>query len=452
MTRPVLLPPPPEDPPSDGSDPAIRVEHLSKCYRRYRTPLARLLEMFAPRRRHRYTETWALRDINFTVDPGTTLGLLGSNGSGKTTLLRTLAGTTHPSKGRVEVRGRTSAILELSAGFRRDLSGGENLEFGAALMGLHRDALARLYPSILRFSGLGNTIDEPLWTYSMGQVMRLAFSLAMHLDFDVLLVDEVILVGDLLFQRQCLRKIREFQEQGRTIVLASHSLSDLATVATRMMVIDSGRVVEDGGTEDVLRRYVERVEYQANCIEGGPELFGPRLISNENEGHIRIKSVRFLDGAGNEAPTFAAGEPLTIEIHYEALRPVRGPLFRVQMYRNDGLWIMGSNTYRWGLSDLDLRGEGVARLQYGTLNLNAGQYYVSVGIWPDEYRSLKSKLPYDLHEMAYILTVRSSREHGGGFVHSPHSWSIEDERGLTRGCPEDSTPAPAPLKRLSIQR
>ncbi|MBI3893597.1 MAG: ABC transporter ATP-binding protein [Candidatus Wallbacteria bacterium] len=412
-------------PTSSESAPLVRAQDLRKVYRFYPSPLARVRELLAGPGARFHREHTALDGIGFELGRGEALGLLGLNGSGKSTLLRILCGVTRPTSGSCEVNGRVSTLLDLGAGFNADLSGNQNLDHASMLLGLRGETLEQLRPRIVEFSGLGDAMDDPVRTYSSGMVMRLGFSLAVHVPFDLLLIDEVLLVGDEIFQRQSLRRIRELLSQGKSIVLASHSLGDLTAVCDKLLLLERGRQALVGPTGEVIRRYLESSERSARRISEGDRLLQGTAVPQETLGKIRIAGVQVLDGSGAAVPELASGEPVRIRIRYRAEEPVEDPIFRVQIFRNDGLWLSGTNTARGELALGKVEGEGTVTLVYESINLLDGDYFLSVGVWPDEYPSYLSRRPFDLHDRAYVMRIRSGRPEGGGIVFSRHRWERE---------------------------
>lgn len=239
-------------------EPAIILEHVSKTYRLSHQPYSSLkgilLSMFRYRRRVELHP--ALRDVTLTISRGETVGLIGVNGSGKSTLLAIIARVIRPSAGRVEVNGRVAPLLQLGVGFHPDLTGLENVYFNAIILGLTRQQVAERLPSIVRFAELEEFIDTPIRAYSSGMVLRLGFAVAVHTDPEIILMDEVLAVGDEAFQHKCLRKIQEFQREGRTILLVSHDMNQVRQVASRVVWLHQGRVVADGETEEVVSQYL----------------------------------------------------------------------------------------------------------------------------------------------------------------------------------------------------
>jgi lipopolysaccharide transport system ATP-binding protein len=239
------------------SDILLSVRGISKRYEMYSQPRDRLLQFLARGRRQYFRELWALRDISFEVARGESLGLIGQNGSGKSTLLQIVTGTLSPSQGEVRTQGRIAALLELGAGFNTEFTGRENVYMNAAIMGVSREQMAARIDEVLEFSELGDFIDRPVKTYSSGMYARLAFSAAIHVDPDLLIVDETLAVGDARFVAKCMRRIRELQAGGTSIVFVSHDVNAVRTLCDRAVWLHQGRLVEDGEVFPVTGRYME---------------------------------------------------------------------------------------------------------------------------------------------------------------------------------------------------
>lgn len=403
---------------------AISVSNLSKGYmllkkRRY------LFRAFSGcSREGSMDERWALRDVHFDVPKGQTCGLIGRNGSGKSTLLGVVSGIISPSSGSATTTGRIASILELGAGFQAEMTGRQNIVLSAAILGLSKgDALAKM-ESIIGFSELAGHVDKPLKTFSSGMLLRLGFAVAIHAEFDILIIDELLSVGDLLFKRKCFAKMRQFKDEGKTILLASHNLPDVAAFCDRILLMDEGRIVMDGTVETVLRQYWENCEREQNRIVDRLLFKGNSEIYGKNTRDIELTHVTFLDGQRRETRLFHTEEAMIIRMGYFAHKGVKDPLFRVQFFRNDGLWVHGANTGRQNFRLGIVEGSGEIELVYERLNLLEGDYYVTAGIWPDEYASMISKLSYDLHEMAYVIHIKSNRGDGGGLVYNPFRWRV----------------------------
>jgi len=240
-----------------SNDIAISVTHLSKCYQIYDAPRDRLIQMFMFGRKHLFREFWALRDASFSISRGETVGIIGRNGSGKSTLLQMICGTVSPTSGTVSTNGRVAALLELGAGFNTEFTGRENVLLNASILGFPQDAMEERMADVLAFSELGDFLDQPVKTYSSGMYARLAFSIAIHVDPEILVVDEALAVGDARFVAKCMRRIKSIQDMGATILFVSHDVGSVRTLCQRAIWLDKGRIVEDGDVFPVTGKYME---------------------------------------------------------------------------------------------------------------------------------------------------------------------------------------------------
>jgi ABC-type polysaccharide/polyol phosphate transport system ATPase subunit len=254
---------------------AISVNTLGKKFKLYNSPMGRFLEYLSLGKMTRHTDFWALQDLSFEIPTGTTLGILGQNGSGKSTLLSILAGVLEPSAGSFTINGKVSAILELGSGFHPEFSGRDNVYMYGSIMGLSKEEIDKRFDEIVLFSELGDFIDQPLRTYSSGMIVRLAFSVAVNVDADILIVDEALAVGDAIFQHRCFRKIREMQAAGKTILYVGHDTEAVRNLCTQALLLDGGRVIERGDPNYVVNKYFaliaerERAYAEGNLIEHG---------------------------------------------------------------------------------------------------------------------------------------------------------------------------------------
>lgn len=243
---------------SERSAPAaIRVENLSKCYRVFERPRDRLLQMFYGKHKQLYREFWALHDVSFEVERGTTVGILGRNGAGKSTLLQLICQTLAPTSGIVQVHGRVSALLELGTGFNPEFTGKENIFLNASILGLSQGEIEDRYDEIVSFADIGDFIEQPVKTYSSGMFVRLAFGVAVHVDPEVLIVDEALSVGDVKFQAKCFRKFEEFRAEGKTIILVSHAPEEIVRHCSKALLIDGGRLLAEGLPREVTNEYLD---------------------------------------------------------------------------------------------------------------------------------------------------------------------------------------------------
>lgn len=240
-----------------SSEISIKVENLSKCYQIYDKPRDRLMQMLARGHKQFYREFWALRDTSFSITRGETVGIIGRNGSGKSTLLQMISGTVSPTSGTVLTRGRVAALLELGAGFNTEFTGRENIFLNAAILGVPAEEMEERIGDVITFSELGDFLDQPVKTYSSGMYSRLAFSIAIHVDPEILIVDEALAVGDARFVAKCMRRIKDIQEQGATILFVSHDVGAVRTLCERAIWLDKGRLVQDGNVFPVTGGFME---------------------------------------------------------------------------------------------------------------------------------------------------------------------------------------------------
>lgn len=367
---------------------------------------------------------WALKDVDFTVPPGGALGIVGANGSGKSTLLQLVAGVLEPTVGTVDATGRIVAILNPTAGFHPDLSGRANVRMLGALFGLDKATIEQRMDAIVAFSGLEAYIDQALRTYSAGMMIRLGFSTASHLSPDVLVVDEVLSAGDLAFQRRSVGMARTLRQQGCTVLASTHALGDLATLCDRLMLLEGGRITAEGSADEVVATYMQRIDAAGGAIQPGAPLVGGARPTSPTKD---VELTRIVVN-GQENPDHVplqCGESLRVELHYLARQPVDDAIFRVQLFRNDGLFVHGQNTVRGGLELGVLDGEGVVRLEYDSFGLLGGDYYLSVGVWPDEYRSYTTGEAYDHRPSVGIVHITDTRSDGAGVAGYPARWSHE---------------------------
>jgi ABC-type polysaccharide/polyol phosphate transport system ATPase subunit len=317
------------------TEPAIVVEDIWKRFRVYQERPNSLKERITKLSRDRYEEFWAVKGVSVTVPHGTVYGLVGHNGSGKSSLLRIMAGIHRPTKGTVTTHGRISALLELGAGFHPDLSGRENIYLNAAILGLSKKETDNLYGRIVEFSGLDDFIDTPVKHYSSGMYVRLGFSVAVHVDPQILIVDEVIAVGDEEFQRRCLEHLNKLRARGVTIVLVTHSMDLVQTLCDEATWLDHGEALAQGPANEVTRTYVSQVnEHEVERIEREAAAGNEDVVPHGTA--MSIERVEFLDAAGASSPVGTTLEPLTIRLHWRANQPVESPLFSFVVWTESG--------------------------------------------------------------------------------------------------------------------
>lgn len=389
---------------------AVTVAGVGKRYRRDPSGRPRTLRSM-PEWRAR-TDSWALRDVSFDVGRGETVGLIGGNGSGKSTMLRLLAGLTRPTEGRVEVHGRVSGLLSLGDGVHPLLSGEENALTLALLGGLTaRQARARL-PDIATFAELEAEMDQPLRTYSSGMRLRLAFATAVAIEPEILLVDEILSVGDLRFQEKCLVRLEEMQSVGVTIVVTSHYMAQVRRLCSRVVWLSGGQRRAVGPVDEVVDRY-ERA-----MTDGVPSVAGSDGSVRMGSGEVEIVGVRLLDAAGRRGERVVAGQGMTVEIEYLAHEPVPGAIFGVSAHtEGSGERCFDLSTAADGQTVGPLSGSGRVCLHLDRLDLVGGDYRLDVGVYEAGWDR-----PYDYRWHAYPFEVVGAPVPGP--LGPPHRWSV----------------------------
>jgi len=420
----------------------IALQHVAKSFSlhpdRARSFQELALNVFRRRQGKQTVEPfWALRDVTFAVEQGEAVGIVGANGSGKSTCLKLLTRIIEPTSGIVSVQGRVSALLELGTGFHPDLSGRENIYLYGSLLGLRRREMAERYEHIVSFAQLERFIDVPVKFYSSGMYVRLAFATAINVDADILLVDEVLSVGDQAFQSRCLDRIQELKRRGVTIIFVSHSLDAVRSLCDRAIWLDNGVLRADGDTEEVIGRYLGQVYAEREALdlrEGETQAAGDGHSLERNDlgevgaldtnprrwgsGEAEITSVRFLDAAGQERLLLTTGEPATIVIRYRARERITQPMFGLAIHKNDGTHITGPNSVFSGYDLAAIEGEGEMRYRMECLPLLEGTYYLSVSLC--DHTGMHS---YDFHSQEYRFRVQpGSNLERYGLVYIPAHW------------------------------
>jgi lipopolysaccharide transport system ATP-binding protein len=327
----------------------LRAEHLRKRYRiGEREPYKALRDVLtaaltAPfrvgRRRERTTgdpgRIWALDDVSFDLNRGEVLGLIGANGAGKSTLLKVLSRITEPTDGQVLIRGRVGSLLEVGTGFHPELTGRENIYLNGTILGMRKAEIERRFDEIVEFSGVQTFLDTPVKRYSSGMQVRLAFAVAAHLQPEILLVDEVLAVGDAEFQQKCLGKMQDVTREGRTVIFVSHNLAAVRSLCPRALLLERGRLLFDGDTDEAVQRYVGRSGHRENAVLDAEQL-EQRLVKRRIYGDqplFRCERIAVLDEQGLPSSSFRSDEEITVAIEYTVLRPV--PSFRLLVTLTD---------------------------------------------------------------------------------------------------------------------
>ncbi|MCL4401976.1 MAG: ABC transporter ATP-binding protein, partial [Acidobacteria bacterium] len=384
---------------------AISVKGLGKRFRRYDPDRPwTLQEVFL--RSHRRAKPpeyfWGLRNIGFAVAPGRTLGVVGRNGAGKSTLLRLIGGIGRPDEGSVAVHGRISGLLDLGAGFHPDLTGRENVYVSGVISGLTRREVTERLDSIVAFSELEEFIDTPLRTYSSGMQMRLAFAVAAHTGPDVLLIDEVLAVGDFPFQQKCISRISDFKREGCTIVLVSHDTSLIREMCDEALWLDRGQVAAYGAAGEVVAGYIGRMETLRRTPNEWPAFRTPDgldLRVRENRFgslEMEIRNVRMLGPYGAPLTSLDPGDSFSVQIAYAGRSPGYEPVFGVTITDGGGRVCYDTSSDDAGAPDLAMTGDGAVVVQIDALHLEPGSYYLDAGIYRRDW-----SYAYDYHWRAY---------------------------------------------------
>jgi ABC-type polysaccharide/polyol phosphate transport system ATPase subunit len=389
----------------------------------------------------------ALQGVSFNVPAGKTYGIIGRNGSGKSTALKLVAGITRPTTGTVTVRGRVSALIELGAGFHPEISGRENVFINGIMLGLSKREVARRFDEIVEFAELQQFIDAPVKTYSSGMYMRLGFAVAIHVDPDVLLVDEVLAVGDEGFTHKCLDKFGEFKRRGKTILLVTHSLGLVERFCDEALWLDCGKVRGAGDPKRVVGAYltdVERTEEtQLAAVEGrAHEQSEQRTESNEQdtadpqddmsravEGRwgsreIEITDVTLKAEDGQPSHVFQSGERMTVQLKVRAQAPISDFVFGIGLYSTEGVTCYGTNTALEDFQPEEISGEGEVTFIIDSLDLVEGTYKLDVAAHK------RDGYPYDYHRLLYTFRVKS-RSRDVGIYRPKHQWQFSGNVKLT---------------------
>ncbi len=388
------------------------------------------------RRPNSHEKFWALRDASFDIRAGETAGLIGENGAGKSTALRLMARTLLPSSGRVLINGSVAALLELGAGFHPDLTGRENVYLNGSIMGLSRAQIRRKLDDIIAFAELERFIDVPVKHYSSGMYVRLGFSVAVHTDPEILLVDEVLAVGDQNFQHKCLERILSLQQRGVSICLVSHDLESIRKLCSVGVWLQDGQVRAMGNVQDTVSAYLRYAaeEEEAKLRAAQPQSpaadksparecgQGKTQTRKWGTGDVEITSVTFLDAEGHEQQVFHVGEPWIARIHYCARQRVERPTFGLAVHRNDGVHVCGPNTHFGGMDIPAVEGEGDVFYRIEHLPLMEGTYLLSAAAHNEADTVL-----FDYHDRLYTFKVRQVG-HGEryGLVSLGGTWQWQD--------------------------
>ena len=397
-----------------ASDLALEVEHLTKSFRVHHEKANSLKQLIAGRKRAKFDDFLALKDISFTVTDGEVFGVIGHNGSGKSTLLKCMAGILQPNSGSVRVARRMSALLELGAGFHPELTGRENIFLNAAILGMTRRDIAGRFDDIVEFSGLEAFIDQPVKTYSSGMYVRLAFAVAINVDPDLLIVDEILAVGDVTFQQRCMEKFVEFRNEGRTIVLVTHDLNSIQNLCDRALWLKHGEVSGEGDPARMVELYAESMLGARDRTVDGSVRRG--------SGEIEITHVEMFVGAGTSpVKRFRTGDDVRLRMPYTVNKAVAQPVFALHIMSLTGASMSNPCTRDVGLVPRMIDRDGVVEIVLKNVALLPGTYDLHVGI-----SDFNRAHVYDhLHTAIRFDVMTGNPYETGGLMTFHPSWSIE---------------------------
>lgn len=388
-------------------------------------------------------EFWALKNVSFEIQPGETLGIIGQNGSGKSTILKLITKILEPTSGQVTVDGKVSALIELGAGFHPDLSGRENIYLNGSIMGFSRKEMDRRFQEIVSFAELDQFIDTPVKHYSSGMYARLGFSVAVSVDPDILIVDEVLAVGDEGFQRKCFDRIAEFKRQGKTIILVSHGLQMVEFLCDRVVWLDHGVIGDQGPVLQTVRRYLSEMQRHDEDVRAVEHARGTATTAAAAMKTLPVKwegtsalEIQLVAQDGREKYAWQTGEPMQMSIHFESMNTDVEHVLSFEIRRNDGLLVHRTTRFLDRLPSTGLRNRGVLALETSALPLLAGTYDIAVTLRTVDGPARNGMLP-DAGPCRFSVWSKDSVE---GIVSLPISWPLDFHNPRGVPFPTDKQP------------
>lgn len=383
----------------------ITVDGVSKRYRRYRERNDSLKIALMRRQRASFDEFWALRDVSFEIRAGQTFGLVGENGSGKSTMLKCIARILQPDEGRVTIDGKIAALLELGSGFHPELSGRENVYLNGSILGLSKKEIDGKFDEILDFAGVEDFIDQPVKTYSSGMYVRLGFSVAINVDPDILLVDEILAVGDAAFQAKCMEKFYDFRRQGRTVVVVSHAMGQMRSFCDEVAWLEHGKLLEVGRPEIVIDQYMDDIHEDRIITDDG--------TIHHGSGGARLLSIELLRPDGSPCTVLRTGDPVTFRVAYESREHIERPTFGLTIETIDGMHVWSHHTKDGPFAAEEIRGRGTIDYVVPQLMLQPGTYTFNGAITD---QSTTHVFDHALGIRRFDVESGSPRESGGVLV------------------------------------
>lgn len=406
-----------------NSDYSIEVNNLSKVYKLYNKPSDRLKEALIPVKKSYHKDFYALKDLNFKIKQGETVGFVGKNGSGKSTLLKILTEVLTPSAGNIVINGKVSALLELGAGFNGEYTGMENIYLNGTVLGYTREEMDAKVDDIVKFADIGDYIYQPVKTYSSGMFVRLAFAVAINVEPDILIVDEALAVGDVRFQLKCMDKFLEFKKKGITILYVSHDVNSIKRFCTRAIWINEGHLEDDGDVDTVTDKYLDYLKRLDAKEQEGLEENSQKADTKANgEPDIaEVISMRIVNSKGEETTELEHGEKVSITVEYNVKDTnIQHPVLGIALLRLDNLYVCGLNTLLDQVTVPWKKGHNKVTLTYDKLNIIGGGYYFDVALYdqtasvPFDYRTKYKEI---FVKMGYIAE---------GIEIMDHSWKCDE--------------------------
>jgi ABC-2 type transport system ATP-binding protein/lipopolysaccharide transport system ATP-binding protein len=405
------------------ADVAIEIRDVTKRFRRYLDRKTNVKEIFSARRARtkRHEDFWALKGVSLDIPRGKTFGLIGHNGSGKSTLLKLVAGIHRPTDGSIEAHGRISAMLELGAGFHPEMSGRDNIYLNGSILGMTRKQIDAAMDKIIEFSGLEEFIDTPVKVYSSGMYVRLGFAIAVNLDPEILIVDEVIAVGDEEFQRRCFDHLYELRRRGVTIVLVTHSLGLVADLCDEVAWLDRGTLRAVGAANEVVDQYLSAVNQREAAARGATDSHaddgGEGKTPRRGTGEIRVTNVEYLDRDGRPTPFLATGRPCTVRLSYQATTSLPSVTFGLGFTTESGVQVAGPNSGYGEAAFAVQQGAGHVDFTMDALSLQPGEFLVTTAVVDKGHA-------YDYLDRAFVLKIRADDVTEPGLVKLAGRWAL----------------------------
>ena len=415
---------------------SVEFENVSKSYPIYARPGDRLLELLSLNRIRRHSDFWALSDVSFSVRRGETFCIIGENGAGKSTLLQLVAGILQPTRGHVKVNGRVAALLELGSGFNPEFSGRDNIYLNAAILGFSQREIDAKYHSIKDFAEIGDFIHQPVKTYSSGMIVRLAFAVAIHLDPEILIVDEALAVGDIYYRQRCMRKVHELRSKGITILFVSHSMGDVKAIGTRAVWLDAGKIREIGPTDHVVAKYLAAMSekdtaYRRHAGQAEspaqpagasrpPEIVDsiPNIDHRHGDGRAEIIGIAILSPAGERIELLEPSSTIVVRISARAHRQVNSPIIGFMLRNHLGIDFSGTNTARLGTTLPPMAPGDILTVDF---HLELPEFYAGAFSFSPAIAdgSLESYVMCDWIDNAIILQMGHAKGQVYGYMHLP---------------------------------